>query len=57
MVIQLICFFQINGNLINNQDSQNQIENDETPGVEYPNEGDLEGEETNKTSVLPNFMP
>ena len=57
MVIQLICFFQINGNLINNQDPQNQIENDETPGVEYPNDGDLEGEETNKTSVLPNFMP
>ena len=57
MVIQLICFFQINENLINNQDPHKQIENDETPGVEYPNEGNSEGEETNKTSVLPNFMP
>ena len=31
-------FSQFNENLINNQDKHSQIENDETPGPEYPNE-------------------
>ena len=34
-----------------------QIENDETPGAEYPNEGESEKEETDKTSALSNFLP
>ena len=49
-------FLQLNENLINNQDPHSQIENDETPGEEYPNGSDSE-EETNKTSALPSFMP
>ena len=32
-------FSQIKDYLINNQDLHSQIENDETPGAEYPNEG------------------
>ena len=48
---------EFNENLINNQDPHSQIENDETPGAEYPNESDSENEETNKTSALSNFMP
>ena len=50
-------FSQFNENSINNQDSHSQIENDEIPGTEYPNENDLEDTETNKTSAIPNFMP
>ena len=50
-------FSQSNENSINNQDPLSQIENDETPGAEYPNENDLEDTETNKTSVIPGFMP
>ena len=50
-------FLHINGNLINNQDSHNQTENDETSRSEYPNESDTEEEETSKTFALPNFMP
>ena len=42
---------------MNNQDPYNQIENDETPGVEYSNESDSEEKETNKTSAFPSFMP
>ena len=41
--------------MINNQGQHSQIENDETPGVEYPIESDSEEKETNKTSALPNF--
>ena len=50
-------FSQFNENSINNQDPHSQIENDEIPGTEYPNENDLEDTETNKTSAIPNFMP
>ena len=39
------------------QDPQSQIENNETPGTEYPNEHDSEDIETNKTSAISNFMP
>ena len=50
-------FSQFNENLINNQDPHSQIENDETPGPEYPNESDSEEGETNNNSAIPNFMP
>ena len=50
-------FLQFNEDLINNQDPHSQIENEEKPGAEYPNESDSEKSETNKTSTLPNFMP
>ena len=44
--------------LINNQDPHSQIENDEKPGAEYPNESNSEVRETtSKTSALFNFMP
>ena len=43
--------------MIKNQDPYSQIENDETPGAEYPNEGESEKEETDKTSALSNFLP
>ena len=49
-------FLQVNENLINNQDPPSQIENDETPRPEYPNESDSEEGETNN-SALRNFMP
>ena len=39
-------FSQIKDYLINNQDLHSQIENDETPGAEYPNEGVSEEGET-----------
>ena len=42
---------------VNNQDPHSQIENNETPWAEYPNENDSEDTETNKTSTIPNFMP
>ena len=48
---------QFNESLIKNQDPYSQIENDETPGAEYPNEGESEKEETDKTSALSNFLP
>ena len=38
----------INENLINNQDSHGQMENDETSVAEFPNESDSEGKETKK---------
>ena len=50
-------FSQFNENLINNQDPHIQIENDGTPGPEYPNDSDSEEGETNNNSALPNFMP
>ena len=50
-------FVYFNDNLINNQDPHSQIENDETPEAEYPNESDLNEGETNRTFALPNFMP
>ena len=39
------------------QDPHSQIENDEIPGGEYPNENDSEVTRTNKTSAIPNFIP
>ena len=50
-------FSQFNENLINNQDPQSQIENDEIPKTEYPNENDSEDTERNKISAVLNFMP
>ena len=50
-------FSQFNENSINNQHPRSQIESDETPEAEYPNENDSEDTETNKTSKIPNFMP
>ena len=47
---------QFNENLINNQDPYSQIENNETPGAEYPNESDSAEGEINRTFALPNFM-
>ena len=43
--------------LVNNQNPHSQIENDEIPGAEYPNDNDSEDTETNKTSTIPTFMP
>ena len=43
--------------LINNQDTHSQIENDEIPGAEYPNDNDSEDTEINKTSTIPTFKP
>ena len=40
---------------INNQDSQSQIENDETRGAEYSKESYSEDKETNKTTAIANF--
>ena len=50
-------FSQFNENSINNQDPHSQIGKDGTPEAEYANENDSEDTETNKTSVIPNFMP
>ena len=50
-------FLQYNENLINNRDPQSQIEDDEAPRVEYPNENDSESTESNKTSAVPNSIP
>ena len=50
-------FSQFNENSINNHDSHSQIENDETPGVEYPNENYSEDTEKNKTSAVLEFKP
>ena len=44
---------QFNESLINIQDPVNE----ETLGTEYPNENDSEYTETNKNSVIPNFIP
>ena len=49
-------FSQFNENLINNQDPHSQIENDETPGAEYPNESDSVEGETNNSALL-NLIP
>ena len=49
-------FAQSNENAINNKDPHSQIEIDETPGGEYPNENYSEDTETTKTSAIPNFM-
>ena len=46
----------VDQNLIDNQDSQSQTENNETPVREHPNESDSEEGETSETSVLPSFM-
>ena len=50
-------YYRLNETLINTQDPHRQIENDETPGAEYPNDNDSEDTETNKTSTTPTFMP
>ena len=43
--------------MLNNQDSQSQIENDETLGTEYSNESYSEGRGTNKATAIANFTP
>ena len=50
-------FPQFNKNSINNQHSHSQIENYETPAVEYPNENDLGDTDRNKASAMSTFMP
>ena len=50
-------YSRLNETLINNQDLHSQIENDEIPGAEYPNDNDSEDIETNKTSTIRTFMP
>ena len=47
----------LNETLIDNQDPHSQIENDEIPRGEYPNDNDSEDTKTNKTSTIPFFMP
>ena len=42
-------FLQFNKNLINNHDPFSLIENDETPGADYPSKKDSEDIDTNKT--------
>ena len=49
-------FSQFNENSITNKDPHSQIEHDEPPAAEYPNENDSEDTKTNKTSAIPNFM-
>ena len=49
-------FSQLNENLIKNWDSHSQIESDETPGANYPNENYSEVGETNRASALLNFI-
>ena len=51
MVIQLIWRFH-NLMRIKNQEPHSQIENDETPGPQYPDESDSEEGEADKTSQL-----
>ena len=48
-------FSQFDGN--SNQELHGEIENNESPEAEHPNENDLEDTKTNKTSAIPNFMP
>ena len=50
-------YSRLNEILINIQDPWSQIENDEIPGAEYPNDNDSEDTEKNKTSTIPTFMP
>ena len=50
-------FSQFNKTSITNQDPHSQIEDDETPGIEYPNGNDSEDREINKKSASSNFMP
>ena len=50
-------FSQFNENLIKNQEPHSQIEKDETPVAEHPNESDTEEVEANRTSALPDFLP
>ena len=40
-----------------NQELHGEIENNESPEAEHPNENDLEDTKTNKTSAIPIFMP
>ena len=49
-------FSQFNENSINNPDPQSQIENNQTPEADYPNENDSKDTETNKISAIPNFV-
>ena len=50
-------YSRLNETLVNNQNPHSQIENDEIPGAEYPNDNDSQDTETNKTSRIPTFMP
>ena len=48
-------FSQFNEDSINNQEPNSQIEKDETPMAEYPNENDSDNTEIDKTSSIPNL--
>ena len=48
-------FSQFNENSINNQEPNSQIEKDETPMAEYPNENNSDNTEIDKTSSIPNL--
>ena len=48
---------QFSETCINIQVTHSQIECNETPGEEYPNEIDSEDTEISKMFVIPNFMP
>ena len=50
-------FSQFNETMIYKQDSNDKIENDEIPEVEYCNENGSEDTETNQASATPIFMP
>ena len=50
-------YSRLNEILINIQDPCSQIENDEIPGAEYPNDNDSEDTEKSKTSTIPTFIP
>ena len=50
-------YSRLNEILINIQDPCSQIENDEIPGAESPNDNDSEDTEKSKTSTIPTFMP
>ena len=50
-------YSRLNEALINNQDPHSQIENDEFPGAEYPNDNYSEDTEANKTPTILTFMP
>ena len=50
-------FSQFNETCINIQVAHSQIEYNEAPGAEHPNDIDSEDTEISKTSVIPNFVP
>ena len=51
-------YSRLNETLINNQDPRSQIENDEIPGAEYPNDNDSEDTETIiQKTFIPQILP